>query len=159
MGRLAALVLLPALWACDSQVAEPAPLRTRIFLVASADGQPLPAQHDCPAPQEGMVAGARFVEGELVLYPQQNYTWRYTIQQYMTVGGSEQVWEEPVTIQGTYALRGDSLDLVLPDDGTRTGRISGDVVELSEYVPCPFGEVDGTPHSAALQLAEVDAAD
>lgn len=157
--RLAALPLIPLLWACDGRVADPEPLRTRIFLVARADGQTLPAQRSCPAPQEGMDAGARFVEGELVLYPQQTYTWRYTIEQYMTAQENEQVWTQPVTVQGTYALRGDSLDLATAAGDTRKGRIIGDIVELSEAVPCRFAEEGETPHQAALHLTEVEPAD
>lgn len=153
---VAALAVLPGLWACDRQIAAPSAGATRIFRVAEADGQLLPAHHPCPAPEEGVVAGADFVEGELVLYPQRTFTWRYTIRQYAAAEGTQEDWLEPVLVQGTYTIHDDSLALSAPAAPPRAGRIDGDVVELSETVPCRFAVAGDTPHRAALHLTEVE---
>lgn len=150
---LSALCLL-ALGACADQPTA-VEIRTRVFRVTQADGQLLPAHHLCAAPMEGMVTGARFIEGELTLYPEQAFTWRYTVQQYASAGGSQESWLEPVHVHGTYALEGDALELTTASQTPRTGRISGDAVELFEPLPCPY-EVEGVaPHVAELDLSEV----
>ena len=151
---MAALVLIPALWACESQLSEPAGPPARLFRVTQADDQILPAHQECPAPVEGMVTGAHFVEGELILYPERTFTWRYTIEQYAAMEGIEQAWVEPITIQGTYEVRGHTLEMVT-DGISRKGRLDGDAIELAESVPCHF-PVDGyTPERVVLALTEI----
>ena len=155
VARTAALVLIPVLWACESRLAEPVVAHTRLFRVTQVDDQLLPAHQECPAPVNGMVTGAHFVEGELILYPERTFTWRYTIQQYAAMEGVQQAWVEPVTLQGTYDVRGDTLDLITGAAVRRTGRLDGSAIELTESVPCHF-PVDGyTPESVLLALTEI----
>lgn len=152
---MAALALIPALWACESQLSGPTGPSARLFRVTQADDQLLPAHQECPAPVNGMVTGAHFVEGELILYPERTFTWRYTIQQYAAMEGIEQAWVEPITIHGTYVVRGHTLDLVTDADVSRKGRMDGDLIELAESVPCHF-PVDGyTPERVLLALREI----
>lgn len=149
----AALVLPVALAACESPATVPSP-QPRVFRVAEADDQRLPAHHACPAPNEGMITGTHFIEGELTLYPESLFTWRYTIEQYVTRNGEEQVWVEPFAVTGSYVLRGDSLDLLTGDDVARTGRVRGDVVELAEVIPCRFLLGADALHETELYLTE-----
>ena len=152
---LAALALVLPVGACDTQPVAPATAETRLFRVTQADDQLLPSHRACPAPVDGMVTGTHFVEGELILYPERTFTWRYTIQQYASMQGMQQAWVEPATVQGTYEVDGDALTLFTGATAERTGRIHGDVIGLSESVPCHF-VVDGyTHHSVELDLRQV----
>ena len=153
--RMAALVFIPVVSACEPQLAEPSVAHARLFRVTHVDDQILPAHQECPAPVNGMVTGTHFVEGELILYPERTFTWRYTIQQYAIMEGIQQAWVEPVTLEGTYVVRGDTLDLLTGAVVSRTGRIDGAVIELAEAVPCHF-PVDGhTPERVRLALTEI----
>ena len=155
VAGMAALALIPALWACDSRVAEPTTGSARLFRVTQADDQLLPAHQECPAPVAGMVTGAHFVEGELILYPERTFTWRYTIQQYAAMEGIEQAWVEPIALQGTYDLHGSTLDLLTDGTVSRTARMQGDAIRLAESVPCHF-PVDGhTPVRVLRDLTEI----
>jgi hypothetical protein len=148
-----ALCLL-ALSAC-ADVPTAIDIRTRVFRVTQADGQVLPAHHPCAAPMAGMVTGARFLEGELTLYPQRAFTWRYSVQQYAFAGENQEAWTVPVHVQGTYALLGDALELTTSSGTVRGGRVSGDAVELVEALPCPYSAEGESPHLAQLDLSEV----
>lgn len=148
-----ALALALAAGGCESPAAAVAP-QARVFTVAEADQQRLPAHHDCPAPADGMSSGTLFLEGELTLYPESAFSWRYTIQQYVTREGSQQEWLEPFHVTGTYAQRGDALELISGEGVIRTGRITGDVVELAESVPCRLRVEGAVLHQTTLYLTE-----
>lgn len=152
-GPLAALVFLLAVGACDTPATPPS-VQARVFRVAEADNQTLPAHQSCPATADGMTTGTYFVEGELTLYPETAFSWRFTIEQYVIRNGDEQVWVQPFDVTGTYAVRGDSIDLMTPDGPTRAGRLVGGAVELSEVVPCRFPVGEDAVHETALYLTE-----
>ena len=156
---LAALALVPALWACESQISDPSVPRPRVYRVAMADGQLLPAHRECPAPVEGMITGTHFVEGELILYPERTFTWRYTIQQYAALQGMQQAWVEPVTVQGTYIVRGDSLHLMEGAIASRKGQMVGERLALGETVPCHYPVEGQEQHVAQLELAPAEGQD
>jgi hypothetical protein len=151
-ARAAAVALLAFAGACESPAAA-GPLQTRLFKVAQVDDQLLPAHHECPAPVEGMLTGTHFVEGELTLYPEHVFSWRYTYQQYVSHDGIDEAWIEPVLVTGSYTLRGDSLHLTA-GDVVREGRISGDIVELSETIPCRYPAGGDVTHEAEVFLTE-----
>ncbi len=152
---LAALALLLAFAACEKAGVAPS-AQARVFRVAEADQQSLPAHQSCPAPSAGMTTGTYFVEGELTLYPETAFSWRYTIEQYVLRDGDEQVWVQSFDVTGTYALRGDAIDLMTPGAATRTGRLAGDVVELREAVPCRFPVGEDAVQETALYRVRSD---
>lgn len=155
-----AAALLPILWACGSgdpaAVVVPTP---RVFTVMQADGQGLPAHRPCPAPVEGMITGTAFVEGELILYPERTFTWRYTIEQYATAGETEEAWVEPILVRGTYLLHGDSLRLAPEAGAAREALVVEEILELTEALPCHFDVEGHVPHQARLRLQEQDPGD
>lgn len=137
----------------DSAPLSPEP-ETRVYAVVMADEQTLPATHECPAPEPDMVTGTRFVEGDLTLFAEGAFRWRYTIEHYVTSAGEEQTAVERVSLVGSYSVSGDRLQLEpsRPGLATRTGRILPGGVELTEAMSCHFPASGEAVHQTDLYL-------
>lgn len=143
---LAALLVLAACG--DSDPVAPPP-ETRVYAVVLADEQALPAQRECPAPEPGTVTGTRFLEGDLTLFPEGTFRWRYTIEHYEGSQRGEQAWVARVSVVGAYVIRGQNLELhdSRDDADPRMGRIEAGSVEITEALPCHSAAGESSHHA------------
>ncbi|HSH46139.1 MAG TPA: hypothetical protein VK966_09800 [Longimicrobiales bacterium] len=141
------------LGACGDSTSLAPETGTRIYAVVLADQEALPATRECSVGDE-VVAGTRFLEGELTLFPEGAFHWRYDVEFYTETPGSTHSERETVSVTGTFAVRGDTLELRsgAADAPTRTGVLQADGVVLTEPLPCP--QASGSVHEADLYLTE-----